>query len=86
MLPTLIIVGLMAIPYIDTNPKGNGYYTFSERKFEIGDLPVRLPRALVFLIILGTFLRGPNWNFFGPYEYWDPHKLEPLINVDLSEY
>ena len=25
VLPTLIIVGLMAIPYIDTNPKGNGY-------------------------------------------------------------
>ena len=47
VLPTLIIVGLMAIPYIDTNPKGNGYYTFRERKWEIGDLPLRLPRALV---------------------------------------
>src|SRR5436190_17715213 len=33
--PSLIIVGLMAIPYIDTNPKGNGYYTFKERKVEI---------------------------------------------------
>mgnify|MGYP003694423651 CR=1 FL=1 len=29
----------------------------------------------VLLVILGTFLRGPNWNFFGPYEYWDLHKL-----------
>ena len=38
-----------------------------------------------FLIILGTFLRGPNWNFFGPYEFWDPNKLVPLVNVDLSE-
>ena len=38
-----------------------------------------------FLIITGTFLRGPNWNFFGPYEYWDPNKLVPLVNVDLSE-
>ena len=28
VLPVLIIVGLMAMPYIDTNPKGNGYYTF----------------------------------------------------------
>ncbi len=34
----------------------------------------------------GTFLRGPNWNFFGPYEVWDLHKLEVLRNVDLSEY
>ena len=38
------------------------------------------------LIVLGTFLRGPNWNFFGPYEYWDIHKLEALTNVNLSEY
>ena len=36
--------------------------------------------------MLGTFLRGPNWNFFGPFEYWDIHKLEALVNVNLSEY
>src|ERR1700720_988472 len=33
--PSLIIVGLMAIPYIDVNPKGNGYFTFKERRVEI---------------------------------------------------
>ena len=33
--PGLIVVGLILIPYIDTNPKGNGYYTFAERKFAI---------------------------------------------------
>ncbi|MDO8140874.1 MAG: hypothetical protein Q6358_05195, partial [Candidatus Brocadiales bacterium] len=26
-LPSLIIVGLILIPYLDINPKGNGYYT-----------------------------------------------------------
>ena len=35
VLPSLIIVGLICIPYIDKNPKGNGYYTFSEHKAEI---------------------------------------------------
>ena len=35
VLPGLIIVGLICIPYIDRNPKGNGYYTFNERKAEI---------------------------------------------------
>ena len=38
------------------------------------------------MIVIGTFLRGPNWNFFGPYEFWDPGKVEALVNVDLSEY
>ena len=36
--------------------------------------------------MLGTFLRGPNWNFFGPFEFWDIHKLAALTNVNLSEY
>jgi hypothetical protein len=85
VLPTLIIVGLMAIPYIDTNPKGNGYYAFRERKWEIGIFLYGFLVLWSFLIITGTFLRGPNWNFFGPYEYWDPNKLEPLVNIDLSE-
>lgn len=85
VLPTLIIVGLMAIPYIDTNPKGNGYYSFRDRKWEIGVFLYGFLVLWSFLIITGTFLRGPNWSFYGPYEYWDPNKLEPLVNVDLSE-
>jgi hypothetical protein len=85
VLPTLIIVGLMAIPYIDTNPKGNGYYSFKERKWEIGVFLYGFLVLWSFLIITGTFLRGPNWSFYGPYEFWDPNKLEPLVNIDLSE-
>jgi len=85
VLPTLIIVGLMAIPYIDTNPKGNGYYSFRERKWEIGLFLYGFLVLWSFLIITGTFLRGPNWSFYGPYEFWDPNKLEPLVNIDLSE-
>ena len=37
------------------------------------------------LIILGTFFRGPNWNFFGPFESWNPHTVYVLNNVDLSQ-
>jgi hypothetical protein len=84
--PSLIIVGLMAIPYIDVNPKGNGYFTFKERKVEIMLFLFGFLILWVLLVLLGTFLRGPNWNFFGPYEYWDLHKLEALNNVNLSEY
>jgi hypothetical protein len=86
VLPSLIVVGLMAIPYIDTNPKGNGYYTFNERRAEITIFLFGFLVLWSSLIVLGTFLRGPNWNFFGPFEYWDIHKLEPLTNVQLSEY
>src|SRR6187401_3581339 len=86
VLPSLIIVGLIAIPYVDKNPKGNGYYTFAESKAEITIFLFGFVILWVSLIVLGTFLRGPNWNFFGPFEFWDIHKLEALTNVDLSEY
>jgi len=85
VLPGLIIVGLMAIPYIDTNKKGNGYFTYKERKTEIWLFMFGFIVLWCQLIVIGTFLRGPNWNFFGPYEFWDINKIEPLVNVDLSE-
>ena len=85
LLPGLIIVGLMAIPYIDMNKKGNGYYTLRERKWEIALFLFGFVVLWVWLIIIGTFLRGPNQNFFGPYEYWDAHKLVPLINIQFSQ-
>jgi hypothetical protein len=84
LLPGYIIVGLMAVPYLDTNPKGNGYYTFDERPFAISFFWVGFILFWVSLVVMGTFLRGPNWSFFGPFEYWDLHKLEPMVNVDLS--
>jgi hypothetical protein len=85
-LPVLIIVGLVAIPYIDPNPKGSGYYTIGERKFAYLVFLFGFLQLWVLLILIGTFMRGPNWNFFGLYEYHDPHKVTALNNVKLSEY
>ena len=84
--PSMIVVGLMAIPYIDFNTKGNGYYTFNERKFAIITFMVGFLTLWIAMIILGTFLRGPNWNIFGFYEFWDVHKLLFLSNRNLSEF
>ena len=81
--PTLIIVGLMVIPYIDINPKGNGYYTYKERKYEILTFLFGFQVLWVSTIIIGTFLRGPGWNWFWPWEPWDAHKVEALSNQDL---
>jgi len=86
VIPTFIVIGLVAIPYIDPNPKGNGYYTFAERKHEIFIFLFGFVILWVLLVFQGTFLRGPNWNFYGPYEYWDLHKVVPLTNINLSEF
>lgn len=86
VLPGMVVVGLMAIPYIDFNKKGNGYYTINERKFAYLTFQFGFLVLWITLIVMGTFLRGPNWNFFGFYETWDVHKVEALMNRDLSQW
>lgn len=86
LLPTMIIIGLCALPYIDNDPKTSGYYSYKGRKFAIITFLFGFWILWNLLIIMGTFLRGPNWNFFGPFEVWDVHKLVPLVNVNLSEF
>ena len=84
--PTVIIIGIMAIPYLDTNKEGQGYYSFEKRKMAVSIFLFFWLVLWLFLILVGTFLRGPNWNFFGPFETWDIAKLEPLNNINLSEF
>src|SRR6266513_2907154 len=74
VLPSLIIVGLMVIPYIDINPRGNGYYTFRERWFAITTYLFGFLVMWVSLVIMGTFIRGPGWYLFLPWQFWDVHK------------
>src|SRR6266852_363055 len=56
VMPTLIILGLMVIPYIDTNPLGAGYYTWKQRKFEIGTFLFGFIILWVSMITIGGFL------------------------------
>jgi hypothetical protein len=86
VLPSVILGGLMAIPYIDFNTKGNGYYCYKDRSFAVVTFMFGFLPLWVAMIVLGTFIRGPNWNMFGIYEYWDSHKLEVQNNVNLSEF
>ena len=70
VLPTLILVGLMAIPFLDINPIGVGYYNFKNRKFAVGMFTFGL--VLWFgLIFIGYYMRGPGWELYLPWEKWD---------------
>lgn len=86
VLPSTVVFGLMAIPFLDFNREGSGYYTINQRKFAYLTFQFGFLVLWVTLIVMGTFMRGPNWNFFGLFETWDVHKVEALNNVDLSEY
>jgi hypothetical protein len=86
ILPGLIILGLAAIPYLDFSPKHSGYYSIAPRRRAYVVFMFGFLQLWILLILVGTFMRGPNWNFFGLYEPRDPHKVLALNNVKLSEY
>ncbi|HEX9051989.1 MAG TPA: hypothetical protein VF841_15775 [Anaeromyxobacter sp.] len=81
-IPALILFGLAAIPYLDVNPRGNGYYTLRERPFAVSVFLFGFSLWFV-LIAVGVFLRGPGWGFFPPWVPWDPLRVESVANVDL---
>ena len=85
VLPSLIIVGLMVIPYIDTNPLGSGYYTWKQRKFSIGTFLFGFIILWIAMIIIGTFIRGPGWQWFWPGQTWDHNRLIYEVNRDLPD-
>lgn len=72
-IPAIIIISLMIIPYIDNNPEGSGRYSFSVRKFALINFNIGFLMWLV-LIFIGYFLRGPNWQFYWPWEPWETLK------------
>ena len=85
VMPTLIIVGLMAIPYIDANPLGNGYYTYRQRRFAIWTFVFGFIFLWVVMIMIGTFIRGPGWMWFWPSQTWDHNRLEFAVNRNLDQ-
>ena len=76
LLPTLIVAGLAAVPYIDNNPRGVGYYSLRERPFASAFFIFGIVMWFV-LIAIGTFMRGPNWAWYWPWEDWIHHKPPP---------
>lgn len=86
VLPGIILGGLMAIPYMDVNPLGNGYYTWRQRKFAIASFMFGFLILWCLLIVIGTFIRGPGWMWFWPGQTWDHTRVVFEVNKDLHEF
>ncbi len=86
VMPSVIMFGLMAIPYLDNNPRGVGEYNFGARKFAMCNFLFGY-FMWMFAIVVGQFMRGPSWLFFWPWEKWDDsahHAETLLVNINNS--
>src|SRR5262245_47614218 len=70
LIPGLLIAALIAWPYLDrSSVEATGVWWARERRRQnIIFLIVVL--AVVILTIIGTFLRGPFWGFYWPWQGW----------------
>ena len=84
VMPSLIMVGLMVFPYVDSNPLGNGYYTWRQRRVAVGMFGIGFLQWIL-LIVIGTFIRGPGWIWFWPGQTWDHNAVVYDRNRDLHD-
>jgi hypothetical protein len=84
VMPGLLVVGLMVFPYVDSNPLGNGYYSWKQRRFAIGMFSWGFLMWII-LIMIGTFIRGPGWIWFWPGQRWDHNAVVFDRNRDLHD-
>ena len=73
LLPQFIVQGLIILPYIDTNPEQQGYYSYKGRQLEFWVMSIGFIMWFL-LILVGSTMRGPSWQLYMPWESWLDHK------------
>lgn len=81
-IPSLVMFGLIAIPYLDVNRSRSGEYELRKRKFAVS---VFTFGALFWfaLIFIGLFMRGPSWAWYWPWEDWTVPKETLTVTHNL---
>ncbi len=83
-IPAILVLGLIALPYLDPSPEGSGYYSIASRPRAAGAFLFGFFGLWLLLIVIGVFFRGPNWAFYGPFEPRDVPKTESTRTQPLS--
>jgi cytochrome b-561 len=70
ILPGLLLAVLTAWPWLDRSPAGAAGVWFHGRRRRQNAVFLLAVLAVVLLTIVGTFLRGPSWELFWPWQAW----------------
>lgn len=70
ILPGLLVAALIGWPWLDRSGRESVgvWFAASRRRQNLVFLLILL--AIVVLMIVGTFMRGPYWNFYWPWQAW----------------
>jgi quinol-cytochrome oxidoreductase complex cytochrome b subunit len=70
LIPGLVVAALVAWPFLDRSPVSAVGVWFAAVRHRQNTVFLLLVLAVIALTIVGTFLRGPYWHFFWPWEAW----------------
>jgi quinol-cytochrome oxidoreductase complex cytochrome b subunit len=65
-IPGLMVALLFLVPYMDRNPLGVGKW-FAKERLLANTLFLTMAVLNIIFIVIGTFFRGPNWEFVSPF-------------------
>ncbi|MFN7998168.1 MAG: cytochrome b N-terminal domain-containing protein [Bryobacteraceae bacterium] len=65
-IPTIFVLLLLLVPYLDRNQAGVGRW-FARERLLANTLFITLVLVNVIFIVIGTFFRGPNWAMVSPW-------------------
>jgi quinol-cytochrome oxidoreductase complex cytochrome b subunit len=66
LVPTLLVLALVLMPYLDPTPRGVGVWFAPDRHWANRIFAV-LSSVAVVLTLIGMFFRGPNWAWVWPW-------------------
>lgn len=70
LLPAILILILVIWPYIDKSPKAAAGVWFARTRRMQNIIFLAIVFAVLVLTVIGTFMRGPYWQFYWPWEEW----------------
>jgi len=65
-IPTIFVILLILSPYLDRRPGGVGKW-FARERLLPNTLYISIVAINLILVVIGTFFRGPNWEFVSPW-------------------
>ena len=70
VLPGLLITLLIAWPWLDRSPAGATGLWFARTRLRQNLVFLAIVVVILALTVVGTFLRGPYWHFYWPWQPW----------------
>ena len=72
IIPTILVVLLIFWPYIDKSPPSSVGVWFARERLRQNIVFILICLAIIVLILIASYMRGPYWDFYWPWETWPP--------------